>query len=977
MTARGVVRVLVCVSFILATAVLAFAQEAVITGKVTDSTGGVLPGVTVTAVHEATGTDFVAVTDGSGIYRMPVRIGIFRISAELQGFATVTRTGVTLQVGQTAGIDVQMVPASLQESVTVTAEAPLVDVHSSTVGANLNSKQLSEIPLSGRNFLDLVMLAPGSRANEIGTNGTGGPVARTGRSGGTQGTYQMNIDGQQVTATVAGTFTTPNFSRESIAEFQFIANRFDAAQGRSTGIQVNAVTKSGTNKPAGSLSGYFRNSRWGSPDFIRHTILPYSDQQLVGTFGGPIRKDKIHIFGHYEYEREPRDVAFSTPWPAFNEDIRANRREDKSGARLDWDLGGNRRLVVSSNFWRQLLPNRFDLNSSTDHPSATTRELAAMQRVSGQVMQVINNRAVNSVTAGIYRQTSDEKAFIGNDKIGKIQFNNGLSIGPGLTDVGRTPFRYNPTTYSIRDEFTYSFDAGGRHDLKTGGEYLYNTISDMYWCNYCRGWLDARGGPVPANIQQLFPVWNDPSTWNLNGIPAVDLVRYRKAFGSPAMQETKHMPGAWFQDDWAVNKKLVLNLGVRYDVEVGAFAENLGLEIKPWLAPNRHADKNNFAPRLGFAYTLTDSTVLRGGTGKFYAQMFARDSFYTHALMQTVIPEIRYDGRADFVTNPFNGPEPTYEQVVARTCPATSNAANCYRLDLTRINSSYTDIPYSWQHSIGVQHQIGADIGVTADFVYTGLRNTEFIRNVNLTYNPATGANYPFTDLTRRALPDWGLANVVRASQDGYANDYALQTGVTRRFSKGWQMAGTYTLGAVKDADPNPVSASIDPKTGYVQYTPIPFALAPDMGGEYTYAVTDQRHRATINGVWELPYKFQLSGLYFYGSGMRFSAVYSGDTRNMGSGGSNRFNAATGVIAPRNAFVGQPLHRVDMRLMRRFSFGGRVAFDGIVEVFNVLNHVNYGNYVTTLGAANFGAPVAQDNVAYRPRQAQLGFRATF
>src|SRR6266545_583180 len=156
MTAGGVVRVLVCVSIILATAVGAFAQEAVITGKVTDSTGGVLPGVTVTAVHEATGIDF------------------------------------------------QMVPASLQESVTVTAEAPLVDVHSSTVGANLDSKQLSEIPLSGRNFLDLVMLAPGSRANEIGTNGTGGPVARTGRSGGTQGTYQMNIDGQQVTATVAG-----------------------------------------------------------------------------------------------------------------------------------------------------------------------------------------------------------------------------------------------------------------------------------------------------------------------------------------------------------------------------------------------------------------------------------------------------------------------------------------------------------------------------------------------------------------------------------------------------------------------------------------------------------------------------------------------------------------------------------------------------------------------------------------------------
>lgn len=976
MTRHRILRYGLLVIAFLALPAIGSAQEAVITGTITDSTGGILPGVTVTAVHEATGTTFVGVTDEAGIYRMPVRIGTFRITAELTGFSTVNRTGLTLLVGQTATIDVQMAPASVQESVTVTGEAPLINVRSSTVGANLDSKQLSEIPLSGRNWVDLVMLAPGSRANEVGTNGTGGPVARTGRSGGVQGTYQLNIDGQQVTGTVAGTFTNPNFSRESIAEFQFIANRFDAAQGRSAGIQVNAVTKSGTNTASGSLSGYFRNSRWGGRDFIRHTILPYSDQQLVGTFGGPIRKDKIHIFGHYEYEREPRTVAFTTPWPAFNLDLSGDRREDKSGARLDWDLGGQRRLTVSTSFWRQLLPNRFDLNSSTDHPSTATHELAKMMRVSGQVTQVISNRAVNVVTAGVYRQTNNETSFIGDDKVGKIQLNNGLSIGPGLTDVGRTPFHYNPTTYSIRDEFTFSFNTKGRHDLKTGGEYLYNTITDLYWCNYCRGWLDARGGPVPANVQQLFPVWNDPSTWNVNALSPIS-VRYRKAFGSPQMSETKHMPGIWFQDDWAVTSKLVLNLGVRYDLEVGAYAENLGLEIKPFVPPNRHADKNNIAPRVGFAYSMTDTTVIRGGGGRFYAQMFARDSFYTHALMQTVIPEIRYDGRADFASNPFNGAEPTYEQVVARTCPAVNNAPGCYRLDLTRINSTSMDIPYSWQSSIGVQQQLGNEIGVTADFVYNGLRNTEVIRNINLTYNPATGVNYPFSDLARRAFPDWGLVNVVRSSTDGYANDYALQTGITKRFTNGWQLAGTYTLGMLKDADPSPVNATIDPQTGYVQYTKVPFATAPDLGGEYGYAVTDQRHRATLNGVWELPFDFQVSGLYFYGSGMRFAAAYSGDTRSTGAGGTNRFNPTTGIIAPRNNFVGKPLHRVDVRFLRRFSFGGRVAVDGILEVFNLLNHVNYGNYVTTLGAANFGAPVAQDNVAYKPRQLQLGFRATF
>ena len=967
---------LIVVATLLALPGVGYAQEAVLTGKVTDSTGGVLPGVTITATHDATGNVFTGITDEQGVYRMPVRIGDFRITSELQGFATITRTGVTLLVGQTATVDLQMPPSGVQESIVVTADAPLIDTRQSTIGANLDAKQLSEMPLSGRNWVDLVMLAPGSRANEVGTNGTGGPVARQGRSGGTQGTYNLNLDGQQVTQTVAGTFTNPNFSRESIAEFQFISNRFDASQGRSAGVQVNAVTKSGTNRPSGSLSGYFRDSKWGSPDFIRHTILPYSAQQIVGTFGGPLKTDRVHFFGHYEYEREPRLVAFTTPWPGFNQDLRGNRREDKYGGRLDWDLGGQRRLAVSSNFWRQLLPNRFDLNSSTDHPSAATRELAKMMRVNAQLTQVVSSRAVNILNVGVYRQTSDETSYIGDDRIGKIQFNSGLSIGPGLTDVGRTPFNWNPTTYSIRDDFSYSLNAKGRHDVKVGGEYLFNTITDMSWCNYCRGWLDARNGPVPANIQTLFPVWDDPGTWRLNQIPGNVIVRYRKAIGSPEMEETKHMPGAWLQDDWSVTPKLTLNLGLRYDVEIGAFAENLGLEIKPFLPPNRRADKNNIAPRVGFAYSVTDTTVVRGGVGKFYAQMFARDSFYTHALMQTVIPEIRYDGRADFVTNPFNGPEPTYDQVVARTCPAVNNAAGCYRLDLTRINSPSMDIPFSWQQSVGFQQQIGREFAVTADFVHTRLQNTEVIRNINLTYNPDTGVNYPFSDLSRRAFPDWGLVNVVRASREGYSNDYALQTGVNKRFSANWQLSGTYTLGMVKDADSLPVAASIDRATGYVQYTPLPFQVSPDMGGEYTLAVTDQRHRATVNGVWELPFGFQVSGLYFYGSGMRFPTAYGGDTRTVGSGGSNRFNPTTRVIAARNDFVGKPLHRVDLRTLRRFSFG-RVALDGIVEVFNVLNHVNYGNYVTNLSAANFGAPVAQDNVAYRPRQLQLGFRTTF
>lgn len=235
MRSRSLVRRLVVVGAILALPVMGYAQEAVVGGTVTDMTGGVLPGVTVTAVHEATGTTFLAVTDGNGSFRIPARVGGYRITLELPGFATVTRTGLSLLVGQAVTVDLQMAPSGLEETVTVTGAAPLIDTSRSRIGGNLDPQQLSEMPVAGRNWVDLVMLAPGARANEMGD--VSGPVPQAGRTGSHgQGNYQLNLDGQQVTSTMAGTFNNPRFSREAIAEFEVIANRFDATQGRSSGL---------------------------------------------------------------------------------------------------------------------------------------------------------------------------------------------------------------------------------------------------------------------------------------------------------------------------------------------------------------------------------------------------------------------------------------------------------------------------------------------------------------------------------------------------------------------------------------------------------------------------------------------------------------------------------------------------------------------------------------------------------------------
>ena len=222
----------IVVGVILAVPVVSQAQEAVISGTVTDTTGGVLPGATITARHVASGNVFVAVTDERGAYRLGVRTGGYELASELGGFATLARSGLELLVGQTAVVNLQMRPAALEESVTVTGEAPLVDVTASAVGGVIDPRQVQELPIQGRSWQDLAMIAPGSQRNESGDS----PTSATARD------FQINLDGQQTTSilvTGAGVGTTaqqqPLYSQDAIAEFAFVANRFDATQGRSIG----------------------------------------------------------------------------------------------------------------------------------------------------------------------------------------------------------------------------------------------------------------------------------------------------------------------------------------------------------------------------------------------------------------------------------------------------------------------------------------------------------------------------------------------------------------------------------------------------------------------------------------------------------------------------------------------------------------------------------------------------------------------
>ncbi len=970
-----------------------FAQEATVTGTITDSTAAVLPGVTVTAINEESGNTFVAVTDGEGRFRLPLRIGTYRVTAELAGFATVTRTGLQMLVGQLTTVNLQMAPSTVSETLTVTGEAPLIDISTSTAAANIDQRQMQELPLNGRNWLDLTLLAPGSRAN------TGGetPVPRS------QVAFQINMDGQQVTDSLAGSgFGQPRFSRDSVAEFEFISNRFDATQGRSMGVVVNAVTKSGTNVPSGTFSGYFRDSDWASKDHVENRTIPFSNQQYSTTFGGPIKRDRIHYFANYEYEREPQTAVYSGPYPIFNTDLHGIRSQSTAGVKADFQFTSRTHMSSRVNGYSQFVPLR-GAGGATTHPSGASQWWRTSSQYWNQFTQVLSNNKVNEIKGGYYLYDWDIASIAsykggvvpnypgGYPVISKHTLPKGAAIDAGksaaLGGSPRVAVRGytigTPTnlpqvngqkTWQVRDDFTMAFDAGGRHDVKLGGEFLEHNFH-LDWCSQCNGNLTATAGATPtqAELAGMFPNPFDWSTWSYNGLsPRASL--YRQSVGDFHLTNNRHAFGAWYQDDWKATSRLTVNLGLRWDADLGVMGEKK--QILPWQSGDRPHQLDWFQPRFGMAFQLNERTVLRGGYGVYYTQLENDAEHQSNLNIQTIIPEVNYDGRADFAMNPWGGTFPTVAQARAQLCTSAAPlATNCIRRAITsEIPSTVHDDTYSHQAMAGFARQLSQDLALEVDYQFTGQRREERTFNQNLTYDPATGDNVPFTIVARRVYPEWGYVN--GEFMQGRSNYHAVVTSITKRFSHRWQASANYTVGAIFDAD-GPPCQTVKGSDGLARCERITFSLKPDVFGEYTLAATDQRRRAVINGIWDVGRGFQLSGLYFYGSGMR-TAVTCGscEARDTGSGGGTR-RRNDGTTIPRNSFVGTPLHRVDVRLQQRIRLGGRRSIDGILEVFNLLDHANYGSFTTAVDNVLYGMPVYNADTAYAARAAQLGFRLAF
>lgn len=989
-------RVLLLAVWIVLAAASVYAQDASIIGAVIDETKGVLPGVTITATDIASGRQFTATTDERGEYRLPtVPPGAYTLEAALPGFSTVVIERVELLVGQHATIPFTMKLAQVSETLTVVSESPLVDTSSSQVSGNVDRRQMEELPLQGRNWMELAKLVKGITANDV-TDRPG--VSR-------DDDFQLNLDGQQITQKIAGSgFGQPRFSRESIAEFQIVTNLFDITQGRSTGIEVQAITRSGTNKMSGSVYGFFRDDKFNARDPVANKVLPYANQQIGGSLGGPVVKNKVHYFASFEYEREP-GTYFSSPsalpGQSFTVPYKNNQRSVL--ARVDDQLSTKDRLTIRGSRWDW--NNPFVLGAGA-HPSNASVQTKNATNIVGIWNKALGDTKVQEIRIGYNNFDWTNNPLPGLENTIERNF-------PGLT-IGK-PYNYPQLFHQNNLESRYDLSwHSNRHDLKIGGEFLYVKNTGTWFIQRV-GRMTLTSVPTDLALRIPSSAWRNPAAWSLAGLDRF-VQRFDQNFhpGDWGINVPRPTWAIWVGDNWHVNNQLAINYGVRWDDDWGVASPphvvtntiliNNGSAAAstkiPEMANNDFGyksgirDHRNVAPRAGFSWNVGESNsfVIRGGTGLYFTTPVSNMTFSPQIYSQMITATFPNDNQPGFILDPTRGATGPDFFSGKKPLPAQSPRI---------IDPNYRN-PYTWQNSIGFQRQINQVTGFEADLVHWNEYHDTRTIDPNLFYDPVTGYNR--NPASGRPNPAYG--QIAYFVSTGRRDATVLSMALHRRFQNNFQGGVTYARMFASHDDGN-IGYTAPGQNNQFNY----------LNGEYATSTDFQRNTVRAWTLYRLPWGFSTSVSYFYGSGNRFAANIAAVV--YGKPGTNRLNltaagAATNAIViaptatlangdvipiaarfhgpstinsggaiPRNALEGLPLHKVDLRLNKDIAIAGTAKVTLIAEVYNLFNHHNYGSYNTSLSATStattalFGRPQQNTGNAYVPRQAQLAFRIGF
>lgn len=945
-------------------------------GRATDEQQAVLPGVAITVTNQENGTFRETVTGPDGAYFIPgLPPGRYRIAAELQGFKKFNREDVTLQLGNTQTLEFRLEVGALAETVTVTEEAPPVDLTSAVVGGNVGSREILDLPSPTRNFISFVAMVPGIQLN---------PSA--------EGSDSISVNGQpsqQVTFVLDGGNNTDDNSAsasggqartplEVVEEFQVQTNQFDVEFGRTTGGVVNAITKRGGNAFRGSAFGYLTNSAMTAPTiFAKLAGEGESDtdkHQWGGTLGGPIIRDKLHFFG--SFERYVVGTGLTNVFPTRPE-LNWSAKEGLNGRnfmiRVDHQINSNN--IYTFRYLTERQPNRHLLTGDRATLSTGNYELDSDQTASAAYNRVIGTRGLNTIRASIETEDIQRGAEPGDF----LETNRKDLEAPVLRflsfdEQGHTNGQHrNAQAPGLDDTFSWFLPGkGGDHDLKVGFQYLYarNVLSEQGSMNGVFSFLGDR----PFNRA-------DPSTY-----PERLSIRVPVPAGVTSFT---HSFGFYAQDKWKLTRKLTLNIGLRYDVDVFPYRQS----SNPLFTDDHYpVDKNNFQPRAGFAYAVNARSVIRGGIGRYYEKLFLGQV--------SPLQETGVFGRSLIVNFPVSQPDPGPSAGRLPTDPMLTGGPVVNRVLLNQLfpagtpprntgtvqlDSPDRQMPRSTQVSLGYERQLGATLTVGADYIHNEGRNwVGYDLNPGLRVDTSRTGRVNRTDLLGLAsqLGLTPFANIVNLRYDytGETRYDGLNLQVERRFAGFWSARAGYTLGYARG---NNSGAALGVNN---------FQLLAEKNLDLNYGPldTDRRHNLTFSGRVEVPKTTGLtvSALFRIMSGRPLSIIDTNvdsdrngilfDPLPTGTYTGVGDNAITVKSeGGRNGAYGPNYAQLDARLGYRLRMRGARTLDLFFEVFNLTDRSNFANPSgDRRNAATFLVPNALLGGGF-PRQTQVGTRLGF
>ena len=964
---RVVPLTLVCV---LAFAGLAAAQGTggVISGTVKDAQGAVLPGVTLTVRNTESGVARTGVSEDNGSYRFAgLPPGRYELSSELPGFASGLLKDLTLTINLELRRDLTMALQGVQESVTVTGQAPVIETTSTEVASVVTQEQIDSLPISGRQPTSLALLLPGTTMD---TTTVRRSQASVGAGGSSNVSNMYYVDGGNNMLYNSGQQFL-EVPQSAIREFKVNINQSSAQYGAIGGVLLTA-TNSGTNRFSGEAFEYFRDKRLNAFDkfqLARHQQFgdpkpDYRRNSYGGAFGGPIIKDRLHFFVAIERSVEPKSAQVNTGQPQFYSSVEgsfpASYERRAYFYRGDFQINSQQ-----SAFIRYAADYEANLCEACGGFSAAfTGSDTHSPRASNLVGHtwVISSRMLNEV-----------RSQLPPSRLRNVSVPPGLPYWPSSKSgqfpperfTGYTPIYQFPSltwganTWSnnVTNRWDISDDLSintGSHDWKFGGAFL-NYDSPEEQASNIATWTFRN--------DQYFNPKDPASIANLTGATQ---------FTSSFPPLTRHLENHWIQgyiqDDWRVRSNLTLNLGVRYDNQYRAFNNQLDITPVPKLAeiinPSSRGDHNNFGPRAGFAWDMRNDgkSVLRGSYGVAYQYVMAGGMrTEVTALRQTsiVIANPTYP-------DPYGGKTPAS---FASTAPPNVNVT-----DDDIIN------PRGQSATVGFSRELMANMALHVDGDFANVENTIMTANVN-TPDPASTAIV-------RPRPTWG--RIIELQATGRHRYRAMFVRLEKRYSNRYQYLLSYTLAKQRN---------------FGQGTNPQFTDVYNHSLDWGTGSTDRRQVLVSSGSILLKYDINIGAVWTLRSTMPFSAragadlnrdgvtvngqhtdFVPGTTRNVFNRGDNTallaivnaYRAANGRGAiPESQLDTNGVKRLDVRLSKAVRLGANQKIEFIAQVFNVLGSDTLGGIAQGWQENALSDSFGRITTVLPRQQGELAVRVTF